>query len=184
MAGDGVNEGDLPDGPWKTIGKRFTEGTAFLKSAFPNPKINKLMSLTWDVVGNKIVPLAIGPDVPSLGVATMGAGLASKSMIFAPHAWVKMIEEDPVGQMGAIVHVGSQVVDAYNRRVLGETRASAERAKAWEAEFLLTVSEMGRGGPWRPNPYQAEILSRYPSGVSSPAAQAFVYEIGTFVKSN
>src|SRR5271154_7022345 len=116
------------------LGERFTEGVGILKN-FPNPAIRDLMSMVWDIVCNRLVPIALGPKVPSLTFGAMGKRDKPDGIIFVPHEWEKMIEEDAVCQLGALVFVGSQAVDYYNGRVGHEPEAMTMRARANEAEY-------------------------------------------------
>lgn len=161
------------------LGDRFTEGVAMLKG-FPNPELRKLMSMVWDIVGNRLVPIAMGPKVPSLSFAAMGNRKKPDGIIFLPHNWQEMIEEDPVCQLGALVFVGSQAVDYYNDRVGREPEAMMRRARANEAEYLVTVREVSPGHKF--NEWQLKMLEEFPEGLRSPGIKSHLYEFKPFVK--
>lgn len=186
--GESVRAEKLPAGdPLRVNGQKmsdaFTNGVAFLLTSFPNNHIQSLMKLVWDVVGHRIAPVALGPQVPSLSLA---ARLDGDAIIFMPHNWLEMIAKDPVEQMGALVFVGSQAVDFYNGRLLTSKETAQEdhtntikRARAYEAEYLKTV----KGGfpDWKFTPYQQKVLGEYPEGISTPTVASLLYLWKPFV---
>src|SRR5574338_1648315 len=135
--GEGQKAENLPEGDPKKLkaqamGDAFTQGVGYLKTDFPNDSIRKLMALVWDIVGHKITPVAVGPDVQSVSLAAFGNPGLPQAAVFLPHNWLNEIEVDPVLQMVALVFVGSQIVDFYNRKLLGESGESIKRARAHE----------------------------------------------------
>ena len=137
----------------------FTWGVGYLKSeVFPSLHIQRLMSFTWDVIGNKHVNLGVGPRVPTLSVAIL---VNRQTAVFVPHNWIEMVNEDPIMQLGAIVFVGSQAVDAYNGRALIDPDKIMPRARAYESEFLLYLRN------FKPNEYQRGVLGDFPNGLNS-----------------
>lgn len=164
-----VNINDLPaDDPTVKIGKEcetmFTDGVNVLRSVVPNDRIRALGRMTWDLVGNKQVLTAIGPDVPSLGFTVMKAKEMHQAIILMPKTWPKMVTDDPFMQLGAILFVGAQAVDFYNDRLFGDPGAR-RRWHAYEAELLRTLVELLPN--WQPNAYQREALARFPEGLDS-----------------
>lgn len=174
----------LPDGDPKKLkaqamGDSFTLGVGYLKTTFPNAALQKLMALVWDIMGNKLIPVAMGPDVQSVSIAVFGNPILPQAAVFLPHHWLDDLKRDPVLQMGAIVFVGSQIMDFYNRRLITEAEQSIKRARAYEAEFLLTSR---RQSPHLVlNDYQQRILNDYPEGLSSPGVQDMLYVSKPFV---
>jgi hypothetical protein len=152
-----------------------TWGVDVLRTSFPNPRIRALMRLVWDLVGQQIVPFAYSEDVPveSLHVAAMQRteGGPIEARVFMPANWVDLVHKDVVYQLGALVYVGSQAVDAYNAKPLGPDVVT--RARAHEAEFLLTQRRALAG--WRPNAYQRHLLRDYPKGLDSPSVVSLLY---------
>lgn len=184
-----VHENELPDGdPLKAaiqpISDTFTNGVAFLKHFFPNPTIRDIMAMTWDLVGNQITPVVMGPDVPTLTFAVMGTRLKPKAMIFMPHNWLQMIghqlPSSSIYQMGALVFVGSQAVDFYNGKFFEEPRDAEKRARAHEAEYLITTDYLP--GTIGFNDYQKGVIDEYPKGLSTPSIQPLLYKSKPFVK--
>ena len=158
----------------KSIADSFTSGVDFLRSSFPNESIRSLMALVWDLCGSRIVPLAMGPQVPGLSFGKMGVN----GVIFAPDNWVSQIQADALYQMGAIVFVGSQAVDFYNglMSTKEEARKVLFRARLYESEYLRTLQGI-EGHSF--NPYQQAILHEYPEGLAS--APSLVYTSKPFV---
>lgn len=182
----GQREEDLSeDDPRRQAGRRigvaFTEAVAFLRTSFPNPAIRALMAMVWEIVGSKIVPFALGPAVETLSMASANrAGLPS-TIILAPHNWMEQIQQDAVLQMGAVVFVGAQAVDSYNGKL--QSRASFEdcikRARAYEAEFLLTLSAHGLTTSF--NDYQKKVLEDFPKGLRTDTIVPLLYTPKPFV---
>lgn len=165
------------------LGGLFTEGVAFLKNVFPNPALNKLGQLIWDIVGHRLVLLGVGPNVPTMSFTAYVRGGVMQSVIFVPPFWSKMIAEDPMMQFGAIVFNGSKAVDFYNSRK--ELDGSAEGSKAlhlramlYEAEFLRTLQQ--KNPAYAFNTYQQQVLAKYPNGLESPEADRLLYESKPF----
>lgn len=176
--GAGQKAEDMPEGdPLRVRGERaaayFTDGVGLLKTYYPNESIRDLMAMTWDIVGHRIVSTAIGPAVPSLTLAVAGNPVAPHAMIFIPHNWVAMIDENPTYQLGALVFVGSQAVDFYNSRILRESEAAKKRARAYEAEYLITLRD---AGPSRPlNEWQEGLLRDFPVGLRTESVVPLLY---------
>lgn len=178
----GVHVDDLPEGdPYKTVGKdvgdTITRVVGMLAVSFPNEHVNRLMGQVWHLFGSKTVPTVLY-DVRSPSVAAMVVPGTGKSMTVAlfPFSWALMAKANPYNAMGAMVFVGSQVVDAYNDRV----RTSADgvdvrmRARANEAECLLAIQ---RDVPtWKPDEYQKGVLAEFPQGVETPSVKGLWYE--------
>lgn len=164
------------------IGETVTSGVDFLRSVFPNEAVQKLMKLVWDIIGHKITPIALGPQVPSISLAVFGSPALPQAAIFLPHNWLDDVKADPVLQMGALVFVGSQALDFYNQKV-GRAPAqgpeSVRRARAYEAEYLLTVKKMGPQTKF--NDYQKKVLDDFPEGILTPAIRDLLYQSREFV---
>jgi len=176
-------EGELKDAVVK-MSEAFTGGVGFLKHFFPNPAIRELMTMVWDLVGNRITPVACGPSVPTLTLAVMGNRQLLQAIIFMPHNWLQMIGHKPpnsvIYQMGGLVFVGSQAVDFYNGKFLDSPHDVEKRARAHEAEYLITVDDpIGTVGF---NDYQKKLLDEYPKGLATPSIRSLLYKSKPFVK--
>ena len=156
-------------------GDAFTQGVDMLRSKFPHKGINELMSMVWDLVGGKIVPLVGGMPVATLVFAVVGKLNDLQARIFVPDDYVEMVQKDGVHQLGALVFVGSQVVDFWNDKIVPQT-IMIKRAFAYEAEFLHAFDRMSRDVNlgWKPNEYQKKVMHDYPHGIGSQGV--FLYE--------
>lgn len=157
----------------------FTRGVDFLRSEFPNPVIRRLASVVWDVVGQKITPVAWGLDVKVLSFVVVGHKSAPQGMVIPPLNWAKMMGQDPIMQLGALVFVGSQVIDYANDRFLNDKPNVRPRAIAYEAEYLNTVRSLSAS--WEPCGYQSQVLQEFPEGVATPRAQKITYPVQPLV---
>jgi hypothetical protein len=172
-----INVDDLSqDDPTARLGKAcgdlFTGGVETLRSIIPNDRIRALGRVVWDLVGNKRVLTAIGPDVPSLAFTCMRLRGVVQGIVLMPKTWPKMVEVDPLMQLGAICFVGVQIVDFYNDRLFGDQGARV-RWQAYEAELLRTLAETLP--QWAPNEYQQQLLAKYPRGIDTPGVDVYAY---------
>jgi hypothetical protein len=185
---ENLPEGDLKAAGMK-IGEAFTVGVALLRE-WRNPAVRDLAAMIWDIVGHRIVGTAIGPEVPSLTLAAFGAKsayqlaaagskLAPQAIIFTPHRWLNMIAENAPYQLGALVFVGSQAVDYYNGRVLIDPEALKTRARAYEAEYLISLT--ADAPEYKLNAYQREILEDFPYGLGTASVKPLLYKHKAFV---
>ncbi len=170
----GVHDKDLPEGPEKDHAKAicdaFTSSVDFLRRGFPNQAIQARAAILWDLCGSKIIPLALGPNVPTLSFAKMGPN----GIIFVPEDWVAQISRNPVHQMAAVVFVGSQAVDCYNDliKTREEARQILRRARLYEAEYLLTLRQVAKD--YKLNDYQESVLKEFPKGLASVPSLVYV----------
>jgi len=175
-----VNLRDLPaDDPLAQVGdvceSLFTAGVDMLRSIVPNDRVRELAAVVWDLVGHKEVLVALGPDVPSLSFTAIRFDKADdqiKGVVLVPKTWPQMVDAEPFMQLGAILFVGVQVVDFYNKRLIGDANAPG-RCCAYEAELLRTLAQTTP--TWKPNDYQRQILDKYPAGLDSPGVVRYPY---------
>jgi len=176
---EGVKADDLPDSdPLKAkaqeLGTAFTEAVDYLRRSFRNERIQKLAALAWPIIEHRIVQVALGPNVPSLSMGVLGNEANQRAYIFAPHAWLEEAKADPILQMGAVVFVISQAVDYHNQRLVRDQEGTVKRARAHEAEYLLTVDRLyPEHAPF--NQYQQELLKALPEGLNTPTIKGLLY---------
>jgi hypothetical protein len=186
----GVKE--LPEGREKAdalaMQEAFTNAVDYLRSRFPNEKVRKRAARIWETINQRKVNVALGPEVSSLYFAFTRSSHPSfrlgqhsaQGMIFMPHRWLDMVAADAVMQTGAVLFVGSQAVDFGDGLLVGQGQhlishtESVERARVFEAEYLLAVLEKTPG--WKPNDYQARLLTEWPEGLGSKGAWKFGVE--------
>lgn len=134
------------------------------------------MSLVWDLFGKNIVPVAVYDGIPSLSFVIVGVKnkATRRGIVLVPTNWVEITHEDPIGQAGALVFVGSQARDYYNGKLYGseDSKETKDRALAYEAEYLLTALKESK---FELKQYQKDILKQFPQGVNTPEAQRLLY---------
>jgi hypothetical protein len=155
----------------------FTGGVDLLRSRdkFPNPHINALCGLLWNLVENKVVTVMLDPVITALHFYGEASRIGRKAAIMIPPGWTKMIEQDALMQAGAIVFNASLSRDYYNGRLEGvkldrdATDPAVLRGIAFEAEYLLTAQKIfgpPRSG-WEPSAYHKHVLGHCPKGLAS-----------------
>ncbi len=170
------------DDPLRVQGRRlgdlFTRSVDFLRTRVPNPAIRTIAVVLWDLVGHKVVPIAIGPRVDSVSFLASKEGSNLKAQIILPLHWEEMCQKDPLMQFGAVLVNGSRAVDIYNGK--DDFDEMHRRAIMYEAEFLITFR---RDAPpiWEPNEYQRSVLKEFPEGINSEKAKGLFYESRPFV---
>jgi len=155
----------------------FTDGVEILRHRFPNPRINTLMKMVWDLVGGHVVPVVHGMPVKVLSigvVVTPGGELQAR--IFMPDDYLEMVTKDPFYQLGGLVYIGSQAVDFWNGKI---TRSQPDggvfrRAHAYEAEFLHSLAKETPW--WHPNKWQKRAMKDFPKGLDSPGVHLYEYK--------
>lgn len=173
-AGKPVNVRDLPAGAAKEKGlemeRQFTTVVDILRN-FPNPHICELGKLLWNLVEHSITPVAVGPDVPTISFAALGAARGDKieeprrGLIILPLNWLDELKNHPTYITGGVIYVGSQCRDLYNGRIVQDGMdLVVDRAAAYEAEYVLTMQKMA--GP-SPIPRHQGLVKKYPEGIKS-----------------
>jgi hypothetical protein len=152
--------------PLKLIGENtgvmFTYLVDVLRKpeTFPDPHINKLMTLTWRLVGNNITPAAV-TAVPSLHFYYELQGKNAVAMFACPQNWCRQCVERRVFCMGGLVWASSQCRDAWNGR-MRDREDVLMRAKAYESQFLHVMKTRE---DFKPDDYQSEVMKAFPGGV-------------------
>ena len=141
-----------------------------------NDHINKLMSLFWDLVGNRITPTAV-TTVPTLSFWCEIKKGRMFACILVPINWCEMVKADHAMQLGALVFNASKAKDYWNLKVPGLSDAEQNlkaRAYSYEAELLLGVPNLS------PNDYQTKVLEKYYDGVATKHIAGVHYESREF----
>lgn len=168
----------------KAIESALNKRIEHLGRDFPNPRVRALMASVHDILHYRIAVAAVGV------VSTLSCVVASNApapcMILIPNDWLAMLAENLEEQTGAIVFVGSQAVDYYNGKIfVGFLRDEiVSRARAYEAEYMLSLSEIvkNRKKSWTPSDYQASVLREFPQGLNTPAAMKLLYPLRSVQK--
>jgi hypothetical protein len=95
-----------------------------------------------------------------------------------PWDWDKMCLDDHYMQLGGLVFIGSECSDFGHKRMHnGSDTPSLIRARAYEAEYLLTLQKQLPN--FKPNNYQRQILAQFPKGLDSHLVTPFRYNFDT-----
>lgn len=177
-------QGDInalhPDDPLRKVGEEvgpmFTYLVDVLREpkTFPDPHINRLMRLTWRLVGNKVIPAAVMGGIPSIHFYYEKSAGTPFGMFAVPMHWARACVLDRVMSIGGLIWASSMARDSWNGRwTLGypdEAKMEAEvvnvhhRAKAFESQYLHV---MALRETFKPNEYQRQVMDAYPDGVGS-----------------
>lgn len=132
----------------------------------PLPAVNTLMTLLWRIVGNKVAPVAMNPNVPTLSFWCEIQRSRSLAVIMIPDNWHDMLVEDTHMQMGAMVFAASQAKDYWNHKFVPSSKKDVHD-RAWSAEAEL-LHYFARTAPdFKANDYQMKIMEKYPKGIAS-----------------
>jgi hypothetical protein len=97
-----------------------------------------------------------------------------EARFFVPDDYIKLFDEDPMHQIGALVFTGSQAVDFWNDRIFPQGEVIA-RAHAYEAEYLHTLVR-DLADNWKPNDYQKKLMTHYPQGLDTPGVSLYEHK--------
>lgn len=150
----------------------FDAGIDYLRRDFPNQAVNRLCTLVWRVIGNRLALTAAVDDIQMQKVPGLHIGMVNGVLaVMIPWAWPALIKASPVRQLGGIVWTGGLLVDIGH----GNVPPNELRAMGYEAEFLTTAATLDP--EWKPDPYQAEIMTTLPAGLLSPKVASLVYPL-------
>lgn len=172
-----VEDGNIPPGMGMAAmaGKSFEGLLATLRNT-DNPLnvvksgvVKDALDLLWDLVGNKVTPVAATNAVASMHFFAEGKSpdfSDSRAFILLPESYPMMVMADGPMQMGAMVFIASKCKDYWNRKLDDKTE---KRAYSMEAQILKDLFEEypqleERGYP---NEYQKRVLKKYPEGIES-----------------
>jgi len=108
----------------KQIVRLFDHGMDLLRDpqCMPNVNINKLCTLGWRLIGNRITPTAITQKMPMNHPETLHfwcemKGHQKLGIVLVPWEWPKMCQEDRNMQLGGLVFTCSQIADFYHNQM-------------------------------------------------------------------
>jgi hypothetical protein len=152
-------------------GDMFTGLVDILRSpSFPNPRINRLMTLVWRLVGNRIVNAAIMPGVEKLHFYIEKTGDKKIGFYACPMKWVQQAIDRPYYTQSGLVWA-SMCCDFFHDQIYSGRKLML-RAQAWEAEYILTQRQ--RDDYWLDD-YQKSVMRRFPSGIDSARRMGLLY---------
>jgi hypothetical protein len=145
----------------------------FLKDPrrFPNPEINKVTTLMWELVGNKhIYPVLDQWNFPSLVFMAFKMEYQQLPIIVVPADFVDQVQQNPIAQLGIISYTASQCRDFYCSRFVDHDSQDIDaRSTAYRIETFLTIERMAAaedvGIEFSPQDYMD--LVKYPDGLKS-----------------
>lgn len=148
-----------------------------ITSMHPSPCLARLGRHLWDVIHHRhsAVLMHSGVHRLSIGIVEHKTTKVQQCIVLVPPAWREMFEAEPLMQLGAVIFIGSQVVDHFNGRFACE---SAERigcrSSSYEAE-LLKAEERRRPASDRSwlNEYHRHVLQTHPTGFDAEYAYAY-----------
>ena len=145
---------------------------------FPNPHINKLMTLAWRGIGRRPQPLIYTvamENIPHIHFFTERhpSGAAISALCF-PLDWPTQAKNDPYMTLGGIIWACSQAIDFSFGR-FHPHQGVKDRAIGREAEFYRTVITQtrpvqdmaGRVPNFALNEYMQKVLEMFPLGLNS-----------------
>jgi hypothetical protein len=181
------NDKSLPQDMTAAVGKVVSlidDGVAMMMTPVltPNKSINKLMTLFWRLVGNKVTPTALTNEpLNALHVwIEVQKGGEKCCIVLVPVNWPEICKKDPFMQLGGMVYTASKCVDFWHGKLQKKEDGIAleKRARAYEAEYLLLLSSLTK---FKPNEYQQKLLEQFPLGLAS-LEEEFKYELQPFAE--
>lgn len=143
--------------------------------SFPNTEINQVVTLMWRLIGNREIQMGLDDEgrVSSVSFTVLVSRDDDKDkrpILIIPGNFLGQTVSDPVLQLGMMGFMASQVKDFYMGAIeKGTSQDVNRRARAYEAEVLLTLSGMAQSeGMQLPlNDYQQKVLGENPQGLKS-----------------
>jgi hypothetical protein len=160
----------------KMFERTFTELVDRLRdpNKTKNDELNKLMSLTWRLVGNHIVPVATLEKIPTMSFFAELTNNEMAAFIVCPPHWCEMLRDDLYMQVGALVYNSSKARDYWNRKIPGHVitkEESHQRAMCYESEWLRFCQL--NDPSFKPNTYQGQVLAKYQGVVDMPPEMVY-----------
>ena len=137
------------------------------EETFPNQNINRLMKLTWRLVGNNVVKFAYtsSPEMRTIHYYYERQAGQVIQAFMVPADFTQQCIDRRVFMMGGMIFNSSLMRDLWNERHKeAQSGFIKERAMAYEAEFYLT---MGNREDFEPNDYQKHVMDTCPKGLTA-----------------
>lgn len=113
---------------------------------FPQPRVNALACLFWQLVGSRVTPCVMGDAaLPGLDLMTVIRPLGrSAGVILVPPTWPADVARNPIPHVGAAAFVASLARDFWSRPHASDPLPLARaRAFAYQAEALRLLQSVG-----------------------------------------
>lgn len=133
-------------------------------------ELEALVTLFAQVMSRRLIALAVDSH-QQFSHLTLVVWHPSKQrlvpMIVFPRTYLTQVREDPLQQLGCLIHLAGQVRDLVTGQL--DQKVSIQRAQAFEAEFLRQMQQQHNqeGLPWVLNEYQQSLMQEYPEGLAS-----------------
>lgn len=155
------NKGSVPPGTdLQHLEGLIPSSIDLMRTAFPDPQVRCLMGQLWDFINQGRTPAVLGP-VGTVSFLAVG----SAALVMFPKNWVEMFRANPCLQLGGLVFAASQAADYCAGRTAANADRTLERARAYEASYLLAVRESLAEAEL--TEYQKKVLSDFPGGIDS-----------------
>lgn len=151
----------------------YTCALEYLKYV-PDLSIVQLGSTMWDIVYKHVVLTDVVEGATSITVLVTEFEGLLEAKVCLPLDWVTLFQMDPVYQLGGVLYTGSQMVDFYNHRLIGNKEQCDLRSQAYEAELILQISRMVP--EYSLQPYQEDVLAMFPQGLQTKLAKTLLYD--------
>jgi len=118
---------------------------------FPNPEINGLATLMWKLIGNRHILTVVDSsnrDSFRFVVAVNSVNRQEQQpFLVVPANLPEITKYNPAALIGIFVYMASQCRDWWCNKIAGENEEEIdERARAYEAEALLTLKDLAEEG--------------------------------------
>lgn len=132
-----------------------------------SPRIHDLGKLFYDLVGFRVTPVWLGPEVQAVNFwAEVPRNGKPFACVLCPHNWLSMIQSSPIMQLGAVTFAASQARDFYNEK-LEDKEGVRSRSRAFESELLRCFCRHKVITPEMLNSHQRKLLEEFPNGLDS-----------------
>ena len=122
----------------------------------PQP-VRELAKLGWNLVGEKITPVALAEGFPTLSFwCEIKHDFKGRGVILMPANWMDMYKDNPGYQIGAVVSMLSRSKDYWN--LLSDKAKIETHALEYEGMFLRYVKEEDKNYEF--DDYQKHVLSK------------------------
>jgi len=136
----------------------------------PNLHVNKIATVAWRLIANKITPTGItdAEALPAPGICFWGEVYPTHKvgMILIPHNWPDLCVQSMYMQMGGLIFNASAAADFYFDRL--KDGWSKHRSAAYESEFLKVLLDRGV----ELNQWQKSVRAAMPNGLDSLKPEA------------
>lgn len=141
--------------------------------AFDHEAVREMGNVLWELVSKSAVLVSTSPRENLTFIVNSYEGLYQEAAILLPDEWVSLFRDDPIFHIGGVMYTGSQAIDFYNGKLIGQKETATLRGQGYESELLYqTHLEIP---DYQFQPYQEMVLTKFPMGLSSLGADQLLY---------